>query len=277
MKEWVLEIWKMYLLFIDCILLQHVKLASGENFTALIQISTREKDYVVDPFSLWDKLGLLNEIFADEKIIKVRQVLWLLVSTSCYKARLWITIFIVEYDTSCLHIHIFKAVWWYSWTTCLMVFWVFKSRCLLTPPKKQKMLKMVSKKRRGEHICIGMQSAKINYSASKLQGEQIHFFWQVCVSYQPYRQGTILSSFTNFLVLMILQDSRQTCSKFHFWFRGIIRFIRFEIFSPFLNEAAYVSLFWMRWMCDLCECILVCFSTLVAAKGSASFKKRKEK
>lgn len=65
----------MYLLFIDCILLQHVKLASGENFTALIQISTREKDYVVDPFSLWDKLGLLNEIFADEKIIKVRQVL----------------------------------------------------------------------------------------------------------------------------------------------------------------------------------------------------------
>ena len=38
---------------------------------SLIQISTRTKDYVIDPYPLWRELTLLNEVFTDPKIVKV--------------------------------------------------------------------------------------------------------------------------------------------------------------------------------------------------------------
>ena len=39
--------------------------------TCLIQISTKTKDYLVDPFPLWSELPLLNEITANPRIVKV--------------------------------------------------------------------------------------------------------------------------------------------------------------------------------------------------------------
>ena len=39
--------------------------------TCLIQISTKTKDYLVDPFPLWAELPLLNEITANPRIVKV--------------------------------------------------------------------------------------------------------------------------------------------------------------------------------------------------------------
>lgn len=36
-----------------------------------MQISTREKDYIVDPFPLWDNMHILNEPFTDPDILKV--------------------------------------------------------------------------------------------------------------------------------------------------------------------------------------------------------------
>ena len=39
--------------------------------TCLIQISSKSKDYLVDPFPLWSELTLLNEITANPSIVKV--------------------------------------------------------------------------------------------------------------------------------------------------------------------------------------------------------------
>jgi exosome complex exonuclease RRP6 len=39
--------------------------------TCLIQISTREKDYVIDTLALWRELEALNEIFTNPKVLKV--------------------------------------------------------------------------------------------------------------------------------------------------------------------------------------------------------------
>jgi|SRR6267142_731931 len=47
-------------------------------FVCLMQISTREEDWIVDPFELRDELEDLNEIFTDPNITKVGLVLILL-------------------------------------------------------------------------------------------------------------------------------------------------------------------------------------------------------
>uniref|UniRef100_A0A8D8QYF5 Exosome complex component 10 homolog n=1 Tax=Cacopsylla melanoneura TaxID=428564 RepID=A0A8D8QYF5_9HEMI len=44
---------------------------SFQGYTCLMQISTREKDYVVDTLKLREHLEVLNEIFTDNKIVKV--------------------------------------------------------------------------------------------------------------------------------------------------------------------------------------------------------------
>lgn len=44
-------------------------------FVCLMQISTREEDWIVDPFELRDELEDLNEIFTNPNIVKVRLVL----------------------------------------------------------------------------------------------------------------------------------------------------------------------------------------------------------
>uniref|UniRef100_A0AC34QGP7 HRDC domain-containing protein n=3 Tax=Panagrolaimus sp. JU765 TaxID=591449 RepID=A0AC34QGP7_9BILA len=50
--------------------------------TSLIQISTEDTDYVIDPFPIWGEMGLLNEPFTNPDILKIfhgaeEDVLWL--------------------------------------------------------------------------------------------------------------------------------------------------------------------------------------------------------
>jgi exosome complex exonuclease RRP6 len=51
--------------------LEHHSYRSFLGLTCLMQISTREKDYVIDGFTLRDQLHLLNDVFTDPKIVKV--------------------------------------------------------------------------------------------------------------------------------------------------------------------------------------------------------------
>ncbi|CAG9325828.1 unnamed protein product [Blepharisma stoltei] len=51
--------------------LEHHSLRSYQGFLCLIQISTRFKDYIIDPLKIPDKIYLLGEIFASPKIVKV--------------------------------------------------------------------------------------------------------------------------------------------------------------------------------------------------------------
>lgn len=52
--------------------LEHHSMRSFLGLTCLLQISTRHKDYIVDPFPLWDHMYLLNEPFTNSNIVKVR-------------------------------------------------------------------------------------------------------------------------------------------------------------------------------------------------------------
>jgi exosome complex exonuclease RRP6 len=44
-------------------------------FVCLMQISTREEDWIVDPFELRDELEDLNEVFTNPNIVKVSLIL----------------------------------------------------------------------------------------------------------------------------------------------------------------------------------------------------------
>uniref|UniRef100_A0A1B6F5B3 Exosome complex component 10 homolog n=1 Tax=Cuerna arida TaxID=1464854 RepID=A0A1B6F5B3_9HEMI len=62
--------------------LEHHSYRSFQGFTCLMQISTREKDYIIDTLELRHKLYVLNEVFTNPKIVKVfhgadRDVQWL--------------------------------------------------------------------------------------------------------------------------------------------------------------------------------------------------------
>ncbi|XP_054712256.1 exosome component 10-like [Uloborus diversus] len=62
--------------------LEHHSYRSFQGFTCLMQISTREKDYIVDVLELRSELHILNEVFTDPRIIKVlhgadMDILWL--------------------------------------------------------------------------------------------------------------------------------------------------------------------------------------------------------
>jgi hypothetical protein len=59
--------------------LEHHDYRSYPGLTSLMQISTREKDWIVDTLRPWrHKLEVLNEVFADPNIIKVRSCIFLL-------------------------------------------------------------------------------------------------------------------------------------------------------------------------------------------------------
>ncbi|VDN31437.1 unnamed protein product [Gongylonema pulchrum] len=50
--------------------------------TCLMQISTRDRDYIIDPFPLWNEMHILNEPFTDPNILKVfhgadNDIIWL--------------------------------------------------------------------------------------------------------------------------------------------------------------------------------------------------------
>ncbi|XP_046669774.1 exosome component 10 [Homalodisca vitripennis] len=51
--------------------LEHHSYRSFQGFTCLMQISTREKDYIIDTLELRHKLYVLNEVFTNPKIVKV--------------------------------------------------------------------------------------------------------------------------------------------------------------------------------------------------------------
>lgn len=51
--------------------LEHHNDRSYVGFVCLMQISTREKDWIVDTLKLREELTVLNEVFADPNIIKV--------------------------------------------------------------------------------------------------------------------------------------------------------------------------------------------------------------
>ncbi|GIY33202.1 hypothetical protein CEXT_14871 [Caerostris extrusa] len=51
--------------------LEHHSYRSFQGFTCLMQISTREEDFIIDTLALRSELFILNEIFANPKIVKV--------------------------------------------------------------------------------------------------------------------------------------------------------------------------------------------------------------
>ena len=44
---------------------------SYEGFTRLIQMSTREKDYIIDVFPIWDCVPALQEVIGNPNILKI--------------------------------------------------------------------------------------------------------------------------------------------------------------------------------------------------------------
>jgi len=69
--------------------LEHHNKHSFRGFTCLIQMSTRSKDFIIDPFDLMEDLTVLNEITADPSIVKVlhgadSDVMWLQRDFSVY-------------------------------------------------------------------------------------------------------------------------------------------------------------------------------------------------
>lgn len=62
--------------------LEHHSFRTFSGFVCLMQISTREEDFIIDTLSLREELESLNEIFTDPKIVKVfhgaeSDIIWL--------------------------------------------------------------------------------------------------------------------------------------------------------------------------------------------------------
>jgi len=55
--------------------LEHHDYRSYYGFVCLMQISTREKDWIIDTLELREELIALNEVFTNPSIIKVNSVL----------------------------------------------------------------------------------------------------------------------------------------------------------------------------------------------------------
>lgn len=49
--------------------------------TCLIQMSTLDTDYIIDALALRDHLSILNEVFTDPKIVKVRELYFFITNT----------------------------------------------------------------------------------------------------------------------------------------------------------------------------------------------------
>lgn len=52
--------------------LEHHSYRTFSGFLCLMQISTREEDFIVDTLALREELQELNELFTDPRIVKVR-------------------------------------------------------------------------------------------------------------------------------------------------------------------------------------------------------------
>ncbi|KAI8979910.1 ribonuclease H-like domain-containing protein [Pilobolus umbonatus] len=78
--------------------LEHHNYRSYQGFTCLMQISTREEDFIIDTLELRDKLWMLNEYFADPDIVKVlhgadSDIIWLQRDFGLYIVNLFDTYF----------------------------------------------------------------------------------------------------------------------------------------------------------------------------------------
>ncbi|CAO3653430.1 unnamed protein product [Mucor hiemalis] len=78
--------------------LEHHNYRSFQGFTCLMQLSTRDQDYVIDTLELRDKLWMLNEYFADPNIVKVlhgadSDIIWLQRDFGLYIVNLFDTYF----------------------------------------------------------------------------------------------------------------------------------------------------------------------------------------
>jgi exosome complex exonuclease RRP6 len=76
--------------------LEHHSYRSYSGFLCLMQISTREEDFVVDAIALRDELEVLNEVFTDSKIVKVfhgadSDIVWLQQDFNIYVVNLFDT------------------------------------------------------------------------------------------------------------------------------------------------------------------------------------------
>eukprot|EP00405_Crypthecodinium_cohnii_P012226 CAMPEP_0206438304 /NCGR_PEP_ID=MMETSP0324_2-20121206/11554_1 /ASSEMBLY_ACC=CAM_ASM_000836 /TAXON_ID=2866 /ORGANISM="Crypthecodinium cohnii, Strain Seligo" /LENGTH=869 /DNA_ID=CAMNT_0053905745 /DNA_START=57 /DNA_END=2663 /DNA_ORIENTATION=+ len=75
---------------------EHHDYRSYKGFVCLVQISTRTKDFIVDPFDIFEQMHMLNEIFADPSIVKVlhgadKDVIWLQRDFSVYLVNMFDT------------------------------------------------------------------------------------------------------------------------------------------------------------------------------------------
>ena len=50
---------------------QHHSYRSFQGFVCLMQISTRDRDFLIDTLELRSELAVLNDVFTDPKILKV--------------------------------------------------------------------------------------------------------------------------------------------------------------------------------------------------------------
>lgn len=78
--------------------LEHHNYRSYQGFTCLMQISTRDEDFIVDTLELRDKLWMLNEYFANPTIVKVlhgahSDIIWLQRDFGLYIVNLFDTYF----------------------------------------------------------------------------------------------------------------------------------------------------------------------------------------
>ena len=78
--------------------LEHHRYRSYQGFTCLVQISSRHKDYILDPLAVWEEMYKLNEVFANPKIVKIfhgsrNDMLWLQRDFGVYVVNLFDTFF----------------------------------------------------------------------------------------------------------------------------------------------------------------------------------------
>ncbi|KAF7726458.1 exosome nuclease subunit [Apophysomyces ossiformis] len=78
--------------------LEHHNYRSYQGFTCLMQLSTREEDFIIDALEVRDKLWMLNEYFADPNIVKLlhgaeSDIIWLQRDFGLYIVNLFDTYF----------------------------------------------------------------------------------------------------------------------------------------------------------------------------------------
>nr|CAD7201924.1 unnamed protein product [Timema douglasi] len=69
--------------------LEHHSYRTFQGITCLMQISTRDTDYIIDTLELRDKLHCLNDVFTNPSVVKV----WVMVFTNHGVVKVWVIVF----------------------------------------------------------------------------------------------------------------------------------------------------------------------------------------